>query len=296
MSLGLTKPGMRSANLTGKRHPKTGELLVPLGYLKDGSAVWPVLGAAPDDSDPDDSHFTGRDDDDEEDEDEDDDSEDEDDEDPKSSKKPSKKKSDGDDDEDDEEDARVHRASQQAKRYRLRLRDAERKNRELEGRLKAIEDETKAPDEVAARDISELRSKNEMQEETIRTMTAQLAFFRTSVPGVTWIDAADVFALADRSGLFDDVIDEDGTVDERELRRALKDLARRKPHLVKKDDDSPKARGRKSTDAPDEDEEDDDDESRSRRSAGTMNSKRKGTKGTADRAALAKKFPVLQRF
>lgn len=295
MSLGLTKPGIRSANLTGKRHPKTGELLVPLGYLKNGSAVWPVLGAAPDDSDPDDPHFTGQDDDEDEDEDEDD-SEEEEEDNPKSRKKSSKSKSDDEDEDDDEEDARVHRASQQAKRYRLRLRDAERKNKELEDRLKTIEDETKAPDEVAARDISELRSKNEIQEETIRTMTAQLAFFRTSVPGVTWIDAADVFALADRSGLFDDVIDEDGTVDERELRRALKDLARRKPHLVKKDDDSPKARGRKSTDDSDEDEEDDDEEPRSRRSAGTMNSKRKGTKGMADRAALAKKFPVLQRF
>jgi hypothetical protein len=285
---------MRSANLTGKIHPRTGEPLVPLYMRKDGSVVWPALGAAPDDSDPDDPHFTG-----EEDDDEDDDSEDDDEEESQSrKKKPAKKRAnDDEDDEDDEEDARVHRASQQAKRYRLALREEQKKTADLAARLKAIEDDQKSPDEVASRDIADLREKNTTQAEVIRTMTAQLAFFKTSVPGVQWIDATDVFALADRSGLFDDVIDEDGTVDERELRRSLKDLARRKPHLVKKLEDDPKARGRKSTKDTDEDDEDDEDEEpRSRRSAGTMNNKRKGTKGTADRAALAKKFPVLNRL
>lgn len=298
MSLRLTKPGMRSANLSGKRHPKTGELLVPLGYLKNGTAVWPVMGAAPDDSDPDDPHFTGREDDDE---DEDEDDEEDEDEDPKSRKRSSKKskkdKDDDEDDEDDEEDSRIHRVSQQAKRYRLALRAKERELEELNERIRKIEDEDRAPDEVAARNISELREKNSTLEESVRVMTAQLAFFKTTVPGVTWIDAADVFALAERSGLFDDVIDEDGTVDERELRRGLKDLAKRKPHLVKKDEVDPKARGRKSTDdTDDEDEEEEDDEPRSRRSANTQNGKRRGRKNSTDRAALAKKFPVLNRI
>jgi hypothetical protein len=287
---------MRSANLTGKIHPRTGEPLVPLYVRDDGTAVWPALGAAPDDSDPDDPHFTGQDDDEDDEDSDDEDEEDEDEDEPKSKKKkPVKKKTDDDDEEDDEdEDARVHRASQQAKRYRLALRAEQKKTADLAARIKAIEDETRAPDEVAARDIAELREKNTTQADVIRTMTAQLAFFKSNT--VAWIDPSDAFALAERAGLFDDLVDEDGTVDERELRRGLRELAKRKPHLVKKDDDSPKARGRKSNDNTDEDEEDDDEEPRSRRSAGTMNSKRKGTKGTADRAALAKKFPVLQRF
>jgi len=124
-------------------------------------------------------------------------------------------------------------------------------------------------------------------------MTAQLAFFKSNT--VPWIDPTDAFALAERAGLFDDIVDDDGTVDERELRRALKDLARRKPHLVRKLEDDPKARGRKSK--KDEDEEDEDDEEQgSRPSASKLNGKRKGSSSTVDRAALAKRYPVLNRM
>jgi len=280
MSLGLTKPGMRSANLAGKIHPRTGDPVVPIGYLKDGTAVWPVLGGAEDAGEQDDPDL-------DEDEEDDEDDEDDDEDDTSSSKKSKKDNKDKDEDDEDDEDARVHRASQQAKRYRLALRAEQKKTADLAARIQAIEDETKNPDEVAARDIAGLKSTNETQAETIRTMTAQLAFFKNNT--VSWIDPSDAFALAERAGLFDDLVDEDGNVDERELRRGLRDLAKRKPHLVKKEE-PPKTRGRK--DSTDDDEEDDEQSP----SPKTMNGKRKGTKGTTDRAALAKKFPVLGRF
>ena len=286
MSLRLIKPGMSAA----LRHPKTGALLEPIYVTKAGKVVWPGLGASSDD--PDDPAYTGKDD--EDDEDEDDEEDDEEDEDVKKDKKTSKKGK--DDDEEDDEDSRIHRASQQAKRYRLKLRAAEKELGDLTARMKAIEDQEKAPDEVASRDIADLRSKNDALIETNRVMHAQLAFFKTSVPGVTWIDASDVFALAERSGLFDDVIDEDGTIDETELRRSLKDLAKRKPHLVKKIEDDTKARGRKSSKDDVDEDEDDVEEPRSSKSASTLNGRRKGTKGTPDRAALSKKFPVLGQF
>jgi hypothetical protein len=282
MSLGLIKPGMRSANLTGKRHPHTGELLVPLGYLKNGTAVWPVLGASEDD-DPDNVPGEEDDEDDVEDDEEDED-------DPKSSKT---RKSKTDEDEDDEDDDPKFKASRQAKRYRLALREEQRKTKELNDRLKAIEDRDKNPDEVVSRDLSEARSKVDALTEVNRVMTAQLAFFKTPVPGIVWVDASDAFALAEREGLFDDVIDEDGTVDTRELRRGLKDLAKRKQHLVKNEED-PKSRARKASD--EDDEDDDDEEPRSRRSGAPMNTKRRGAPKTPDRAALAKKFPVLGRM
>jgi len=302
MSPRLTKPGMRSANLTGKLHPKTGEPLVPLGYLKNGTAVWPVLGAAS--NDPDDPHYTGKggeDDDSEDDEDEDDIEEDEDDDeedDSKSKKRTAKKSKKTDDEEDeeddDEEDSRIHRASEQAKKYRLRLRAKEKEFDDLKARLQAIEDETKAPDEVAARQISELKTANQTLNEQVRVMTAQLAFFKSNT--VTWIDPGDAFALAERSGLFDDLVDEDGTIDERELRRGLKELARRKPHLVKKDE-GVKARSRKPKDDDEDDEQEEETGQRpATRSAAPQNGRRKGQKNTTDRAALAKKFPVLNRL
>lgn len=290
MSPRLTKPGLAAALPI---HPFTG--LTALGVLPSGKAVWPVRGGSSDD--PNDPAYTGEDDEDDSEEDEEDEDEDED---PKSRKKrPAKKTSksgeDDDDEEDDEEDSRIHRASEQAKRYRLALRAKEREFNELKNRLRKIEDDNKPNDEIAARDIAELRDKNETLNAALVTANAQLAFFRTKVPGVTWIDPGDAFALADRAGLFDDAVDDDGNVDERELRRGLKDLAKRKPHLVVKVEDDPKAGGRKSKDT-DEDEEDDEDEPRSPRSGSAMNGKRKGTKGTTNRAALAKKFPVLNSF
>jgi hypothetical protein len=148
---------------------------------------------------------------------------------------------------------------------------------------------------VVSQDLTEARSKVESLSEVNRIMTAQLAFFKTPA-GIEWVDPSDAFALAEREGLFDDVIDEDGTVDTRELRRGLRDLAKRKKYLVKNADDD-KARGRKSTDKDDEDDEEEDEEPRSRRSAASMNSSRKGSKTKGpDRKELAKKFPVLNRL
>lgn len=284
MSLGLTKPGMRSVNLTGMHHPKTGQLIEPLGFLKNGSPVWPVIGAASDD--PDDPAYTGEEDDDEDEEEEEDVKF------PASKSKKKVVKDDEDDEEEDDEEDKRPRAIRQAARYRTQLRAEQAKTRDLEERLRAIEDKDKDPDEVTSRTLTELRAKETEQTEIIRVMNAQLAFFKSNQ--IDWVDASDAFALAERQGLFDDVIDESGNVDARELRRSLRELAKRKPHLVKKQDVDPKARGRKDDDTDDDDEEEDDEDIR--RPAGTMNGKRKGTKGTPNRAALAKKFPVLNSF
>lgn len=283
MRLGLIRPGMSAAS----RDPFLG--FEALGITSD---------------DPDDPRFTsgggggGRENDDDEEDDDDDDEDEDEDEEPKSRKRRPVKKSrqsDEDDEDDDDDEDRRPRAVRQAAKYRVRLRAEEAKNKELQDRIKTLENSDKPQDEVLKRDLETTRGQVESLTEANRIMMAQLAFFKTPVQGVTWIDASDVFALAEREGLFDDVIDEDGTVDTRELRRGLKDLAKRKPHLVQKSEDDPKARGRKSTED-DEDDEDDEDEPRSRRSAGTMNGQRKGKRQAGPtRESLAKKFPVLGR-
>lgn len=294
MSLRLIKPGVGSANLAGKIHPKTGELIEPLGVLPSGKVVWPVMGASPDD--PDDPEFTGEDDD----EDEEDDEEEEDSKPSKksSSKKSKKPKDDDEDDEDEDEDDedKRPRAVRQAARYRTRLRAEERKNAELTQRITALENKDKDPDEVVSQELTTTRARVTALEETNRIQSAMLAFFKTPVRGVTWADPSDVFTVAEREGLFDDVIDEDGNVDVAELRRGLRDLAKRKKHLVKAED-APKARGRKSTDDDEDDDEEEDEEPRSRRSASPMNGARKGKRQTGPtRDSLAKKFPVLNRI
>jgi hypothetical protein len=282
MSLGLIKPGASVA----LRHPKTGKLIEPIGYI-GGKAVWPVLGASPDDED--DPNFTG--DPDDSDDDAENDDEDDEDEDLKPRKKSTSRKrrksdeDEDDEDEDEDDDEGPPRAVRQAKKYRLALREAEKKNAEMEARIKAIEDKDKPTDEVVSRDLAEANGRIDDLTEVNRIMSAQLAFFKTTVPGVQWVDSSDAFALAEREGLFDDVIDEDGTVDTRELRRGLRDLAKRKPHLVVKPKVEPK----------DDDEDDnEEEEERPRRSARTANSRRRGSSNTTNRAALEKKFPVLR--
>lgn len=279
MSLGLTKPGASAAL---KFHPKTGAPIEPLGVLPSGKVVWPVLGAASDD--PDDPAYTGGGDDDE-------DEEDDEDEDEKPSKKKpvkkatkSKKDEDDDEDEDDEEEEdKPTRPERQAARYRTQLREEQKRNREMAARLQALEDKDKKPDEIVSRDLEEAKAKAEKLASRNRQQTLELAFFKANQ--VEWIDPADALKLVD---LEDVDVDEDGTVDPVQLRKALRALAKAKPHLVK---------AAKSTESKDDDEEDTDDEPSSRRSAPAMNGGRKGKRATGPtRDQLAKKFPVLNRL
>lgn len=287
MSLGLIKPGMSAAaRVYPTKHSRAGQPIEPLYVTKDGREVWPVFGGAPENGDEDDPNFTGDDDeDDDQDEDEDDES--------KSSKtkKSKPKKSDEDDedndeDEDDEKDSRPHR---QAARYRTQRNELRKELAEVRAELQAIRNKDKPADELASEELTNARKERDSLAEVNRIMSAQLAFFKTNT-GITWVDPSDAFALAEREGLFDDVIDEDGTVDTRELRRGLRDLAKRKKYLVK----SEPTRGRKDEDETEGD--DDDDEPRSsRKSAPKMNGRRKGgDKDKVSREALAARFPVLR--
>lgn len=280
MSPRLVKPGMRSVSLAGKTHPRTGEPIQPIGYI-NGRPLWPIMGASDDPNDP--AFAGGGDDDGEDDEDEEDD-ESEEDEKRKPAKKATKKAGkhakDEDDDEDDEEDDEKFLRSQEAMRYRRRLRAAEAEKADLAKRLKALEDKDKPAEEVVTRDLTKAQSTIDSQSETIRSLRLQTAFLTANT--VEWHDPEDALAMVDLSGVD---VDDDGTVDRRALRAALRDLARRKPHLVKT---KPAAKSKK-----DDDDEEEDEDQGSRRTA-TMNGRRKGSRQAADRAALAKKFPALR--
>lgn len=274
MSLGLIKPGLSVAGLATKRHPRTGMAVQPLYVRKDGSAVWPVLGAAPDDDDPDDPTFTG------EDEDEDEDDEDKDEE-SKSKKKVVKKSKDDEDDDEDEDDAKF-KASRQAKRYRLKLRETESALEEVRKELRQIKNKDRKPDEVVSEELTETKEKLDRVTRANNEMRLELAFFKAN--DIDWVDPADALRLAD----LDDVdVDDDGNVDRKSLRRALRELAKRKPHLVKKSE----ARGQD-----DDDDDEDDDEPSSRQTAPKMNGRRKGKeKEKTSRDELAKRFPSLRQ-
>lgn len=291
------RPGMRAASLAGKVHPRTGEPLEPIGYLSDGTPLWPVMGGAPDDDDENDPDFTGDEDEDDED-DEDDDSSDDDDSDKDSKSKKDKKKSKDEDEDDDkpkytEEEMyavkrRMRKADQRASRLEQELRDIKA---QLSKKSKKSTKDDDSEDDKAGVDTEELtrvRRDNDKLRQQLQSMRVETAFSRIPLPkGEEWIDLEDAIAAAQRLELLEDVIDEDGTVDKRSLRAALKELRRRKPHLIKK------------VSEPDEDEDEEDEEGqrpKTRRTASKMNGKRKGDRGTGTtREALAKKFPALNR-
>lgn len=283
MSQRLIQPGL--AALT---HPRTGNRIVPLGYRRDGSAIWPVLGASPDDdSDTDPTPPDDDDDDDSDDDDsDDDDSEDDDEDDPKDKKnkgKGKKKPKHAKDDDEDEDDEAVYTESEM-KAVRDRMKAADRRSSDLEARLKKLENKGKKPEEIASDEKREADARAKRNADHARGLALENAFLKVNT--VKWEDADDALAVAQRLGLLEDVQDDDGKVDRKALGRALKQLARRKPHLVKK------ARGHDEDDADDKNDGQGPDETPPPR----MNGKRKGRKETTDRAELARTFPALNRI
>lgn len=288
MSLRLTNMGGPAVQVYPPKHSLAGLPVEPLGWLSDGTPVWPVAGAAPDDEDPDDPEFTGQDDDES-----DDDDSDEDEKDTKSKRrrprqrKPNRTSQDddeSDDEDDDDEDelpARA-RASRQAMRYRRQLRETQDLLKEVRRELKGYRDKDKKPEELTAEELREAREKADRLTARQQEMALENAFLKSNV--VDWEDPEDALRLVDLS---DVDVDDDGTVDRKALRAALRDLARRKPHLVKKS----KVRDQDE----DDDDTDDDEEPRPSRPA-RMNGKRKGERSGSDREALSKKFPVLNRL
>lgn len=299
MSQRLIKPGLSAADLSGRVHPRTGEPLEPIGYI-NGRPLWPIMGAAPDPNDPDDPDFVGGGDDDDSDDDdesdEDDDTDDEDDDTKgKKGKKPVKKAKHAKDDEDDEDDDdkpvytqyEYDRVKTRMRKADQRASAAEDKNRQLEAevrRLKAgkAKDDEKSKVDTDDTDDRERRERDAKHAEQLATARLENAFLRARVD-IEWHDPEDALAVGQRLGLFEDVLDEDGTVDRRAMARALKELAKRKPHLVK-----PKVSDQ-------DDEDDEDEEPAARPVARKMNGRRKGSTTTANRQALENKFPALRK-
>jgi hypothetical protein len=282
MSLRLIKPGLSATGPASRVHPRTGEPIEPIGYIR-GRPIWPIMGAAPDPEDPDDPDFVGGGDDD----DESDDDESDDDDEPK---KPVKKTGKHTKDDDEEDDDKPIYSQYEYDRVKTRMRKAdqrssalEEENRKLKAQLnKPTKDKPKADVEDDTEDL-EGKRREQKREEELQSTRLENAFLRSTVD-IQWVDEEDAFAVGIRLGLFEDVLDDDGTVDRRAMARALRELAKRKPHLVKP----------KRTSGSDDDE-DEDDEPEARPRTRTMNGRRKGSKGKADRAALEAKFPALGR-
>ena len=211
-------------------------------------------------------------DDDTEDETEDDDAE-EDEEDEGADDKKSKK-----DEDDTDEDDKPKYTAREYEKLKKRLAASDKRQGVLAKQLEDLKASKSGElDKAVKAEIDELRPKADKLKADNRALRMQLAFLSTPIKGVVWEDVEAAMKLVDMSDV--DVDEETGAIDKRDLAAAMRRLAKEKPYLVKK---ATKA---------DDDEEDETPKS----SADPMNGRKKKNK-QVDRAALAKKFPVLNRL
>lgn len=200
-----------------KRHPLTGELIEPVGFLPNGKCVWPIMGAADDDDDDDDdgddTSGGGTDDD--------------------------KKGTKDDDDAGGGDDDKVSKADYDA--VVRRMKAADKRASELEAEKKKDEDAKKDELQKAQDKVTELEQSVEDAQKTIKSLRLENAFLTANKH--TWHNPDVAMKLAQDQGYIEDIIDEDGKVDKTALSKALDRLAKEHEYLVKKpekqDDDEP---------------------------------------------------------
>lgn len=110
---------------------------------------------------------------------------------------------------------------------RKRMVAADRRASDLEKRLKEFEDKDKTESQRLTDEVTNLKAQNEELQKALREAKVQNAFLTSN--DYQWQDPDTALRLADLS----EVVDEDGEVDKKALKRALKDLADGKPFLVK---------------------------------------------------------------
>lgn len=236
-----------------------------IGYRKNGLPIRLAAGGAPEDDGggTDDTIGTGGGDDDS-------DEEDEDDEDGKEKKPKS-----SDDDDDEDEPVVPQRKLEKALE---RMKAADRRAAAAEAKLEELKDSAKIPDEVK-KELSEIKAAMAEKDKTIDSLTKARNTSSIKLAALTIKGAPDwenVEAALRLTDLEDVDVEEDGTVDKRALKAALKKTALEHPYLVKK---------------PVKDNTD----TTSGGTGSTMNRRGGGKTQAPDRAALASRFPVLNQ-
>jgi hypothetical protein len=128
---------------------------------------------------------------------------------------------------------RARRAKQEA------LERAERAERALED----LQDRDRSETEKTEKRASKAEGRVAVLEPTTRRLAIENAFLKASFGNeknrpINWIDAGDVLLLVTRE--LDGIkIGDDGEIDEDDVRSVVADIAKRKPHLVRKEKKEP---------------------------------------------------------
>lgn len=161
----------------------------------------------------------------------------------------------------------------EAERLRARMKAADKRAAAAEKALREKNDEGKPELEIAQRRVTELEEKTSAQDSQLRELRIQNAFLMNNT--VTWHDPSD--AIRELSTMDGVEIDDDGKVIG--VKDAIKKLASKKPHWVKKD------KGGDSND----------DDPSTEASGPKVNGKRRGEANAPNRETLAQQFPALRR-
>ena len=251
---------MRQSLTTHPTHPKTGKVLGPVGYRSDGRPIFPILGAAEDDDDTSGSNDDADDDADDDDAD-DDDSGDEDD-------------SDDDDDKAGKDGSKSGDDSELAK-VKERMKAADRRASKAEAELKKIADAKKDDLTKANDNLKEVTAERDTLQTENAGLRMQVAFLSANTH--SWAKPKQALTLAQTEGYLDGVVDEDdGTIDDKALKKALNKFAEDNKHLLKSSDG----------------EDDEDERPPSGSNVGSQKKKKKGK--DLDKEALRRKYPALR--
>lgn len=191
-----------------KCHPLTGERLLPLGFTRRGP-IWPVLGAseaapeqpAGDDEDDDQSE-----------------------QDSGSDDKPAAE----DAGEDDKPEAGRTYSAEEYEAIKRRMQAADRRATAAEQKAKSYEDKDKTELQRAQENASTYEAELTALKDQLRTLRLGNAFLSANT--YTWHDPDLALSQVDKDLL---ELDEDGTPTKASLQKALQDLAKKRPYLVK---------------------------------------------------------------
>lgn len=161
--------------------------------------------------------------------------------------------------------------SDEAAKYRRRLRDEEKARVAAEKRVRELEDKDKDRVEVLERDVAEATKRAEAAEARAAKAEQRSAFFTSGAANLV-SDQSLALMLLDFKDLEPD---DDGNYDAKELLARTEALLKTKPVLKKSADES----GGDGKPA----------------ASGSPSNGRRGDKSDADRRALEKKFPALSR-
>lgn len=226
-----------------KVNPITGETMVPLWYEASGAPFYPIIGASPENDEDDEAEGT------------DDGS--------GSGTTDSEGQDAGDGDGKTYTKAEMDALSE-------RMKAADRRAATAEQKVKEFEDKDKDEATKTAERIKALEEQTEKDKEALRDLTVQNAFLAAN--DIDWHDKDVALAHANLS----EVLDAEGNVDKKALKKALEDLSKDKPFLVKA-----KAEG-------------DGDGTPAPPSGAPVGSGRKGSRsGELDEEALKRKYPAL---